>query len=178
MENQTKYTPKYNMFKGLDQINSLSPVCQLKFYKLYLEAMPDLSLKIHILKKLLYRMGNLGAVPYEVFQENLSRITEYEECFLPAKLEFRRVPFEQYTDQVQTVLKKMVNLLGIQGDNCQATFHHRFIMASKDPQMLSSLMLHMVNVLSTEPVLNQAINFPDLRKRITTFKLELLNESK
>lgn len=169
------YVPKYNMSKGLDQLKDLSEDSQIKFYRMYLGQMNDLSIYILILKKVLYRMGSLGAITNSSLQNVLVDTETYEEENLPVREDFRTVSFREYKTVVLTVLQRMVNLLGLQGDNCQATFHHRFIMSSKNPQMLAQLSLDIMKILEGEPFL-KSDNATKLKSQIESFMGELKQE--
>lgn len=168
------YVPKYNMPKGLNQLKSFSPTAQAKFYNKYLYQLNDLSIYVLILKKVLYRLGSFGAIPDPVIKNTMASIGSFEKENLKVTGEFRKVLFETNYNSTQTVIQKMVNLIGIQGDNCQATFHHRFIMSSKNPVMLADIALQIIETLENKPFL-PAEEAVILKTYIKEFILELLD---
>ena len=167
-----EFIPKYNMPRGLDQLKLLSVDSQTKFYRMYLSQMTDVSIHTLILKKILYRMGSLGAIPDIILQQTLTNIEFFENQCLPLREEFRTVDFKPYNTVLLTVLQRMVNLLGVQGDNCQATYHHRFIMSSKNPLMLSILALDVLDILKNKPSLSSEV----IKQHIEKFKTELIQD--
>jgi len=122
--------PKYNMPLGLETVKGFSPDQQIDFYRYYLEHLSDNAIKVNILKKAISRSGSLGLLPREMVTEILDQVNFYEEEHFHHKYD-HEVKFSKVTatlsDGLPHSVKSAINLLGVQGNNCQATFNHRFI---------------------------------------------------
>ncbi len=167
------YSYKFNIPLGITEFLGYRSKDQIKFYTLYLESLRDDRLEVVIFKKLLRRLGSLGIIQFRKVSRILNILEEYEEENIPMTNGFRTVTYNDTTPVVSTNLVTKARRLGLQGANCQSSFHHRLIKLITYPAVLIDISRTVMLKLVTMGAMDQE-TFNELDHDFVNYQLEEL----
>lgn len=177
VDKEIKEKPKFNIPLGLEEIGKLDTRGQIKFYRSYLEHLDDPALLVTVLKRVLGRAGNFGLIKQSLYWEALEYIDSFEKEFVQ-KGTYREVNYREIDDSVVMwpKLKSFINLLGIQGDNCQATFHHRYLVNLKEIEVIIEISKAAIYHSTTSYILGEDVA-EDLIRSLLYYSKDIVSET-